>query len=103
MKKVEILLALAEEDPHSLVVIQTALEKKGYQVTVETNSRSTVERKPVNDLYLLITDLLTVLEKAKELNPRIMAILVLTTRSRSIPTAHAIELLPMITCLDHLD
>jgi len=91
MKKVEILLALAEEDPHSLVVIQTALEKKGYQVTVETNSRSTVERKPVNDLYLLITDLLTVLEKAKELNPRIMAILVLTTRSRSIPTAHAIR------------
>ena len=91
MKKVEILLTLAEEDPHNLVVIQTALEEKGYQVTAETSSRSTVGRIPVNDFDLLITDLLTVLEKAKELNPRIVAILVLTTRSRSIPTAHAIR------------
>ena len=91
MKKVEILLALAEEDPHSLMVIQTALEKKGYQVTVETMSRSTVERIPVNDFDLLITDLLTVLEKARELNPRIMTILVLTTRSGSTPTADAIR------------
>src|SRR5512136_2495399 len=73
------------------MVIQTALEEKGYRVTVETISRSTVERIPVNDFDLLITDLLTVLEKARELNPRIMTILVLTTRSGSTPTAHAIR------------
>jgi UDP-N-acetylmuramate--alanine ligase len=40
---------------------------------------------------LVITDILPVLEKAKELNPEIMAILVLATSSRSIPTVHAIR------------
>jgi signal transduction histidine kinase len=44
-----------------------------------------------NDFDLVITDLLTVLVRAKELNPEIMAILVLATSSRSIPTAHAIR------------
>ena len=91
MKKVEILLGLADEDPHSLMVIQSALEKKGYQVTTETRDESTTERIPVNDFDLVITDLLAVLEKAKELNPEIMAILVLATSSRSIPTVHAIR------------
>lgn len=91
MKKFEILLALAEEDPHSLMVIQSALEKKGYQVTTETRSGSTGERIPVNDFDLVITDLLAALEKGKELNPEIMTILVLATSSRSIPTVHAIR------------
>jgi signal transduction histidine kinase len=91
MKKVEILLALSEEDLHSLRVIQSALEKKGYQVTTEARSGSTTERIPVNDFDLVITDLLAVLEKAKELNPEIMTILVLETSSRSIPTVNAIR------------
>ena len=91
MKKVEILLALAEEDPHSLMVIQSALEEKGYRVTTETRDESTTERIPINDFDLVVTDLLTVLEKAKELNPGIMAILVLATSSKSIPTVHAIR------------
>lgn len=91
MKKVEILLALTEEDPHSLIDIQAALEKKGYQVTGETIPASAEVRIPVNNFDLLITDLLTFLEKARELNPRIMAILVLTTRIKSTPTVHAIR------------
>jgi signal transduction histidine kinase len=91
MKKVEILLALSEEDLHSLRVIQSALEKKGYQVTTEARSGSTTERIPVNEFDLVITDLLAVLEKAKELNPEIMTILVLETSSRSIPTVNAIR------------
>jgi len=91
MKKYEILLALADEDPHSLMVIQSALEEKGYQVTTETRDGSAKERIPVNDFDLVITDLLAILEKAKELNPEIMAILVLETSSRSIPTAHVIQ------------
>ena len=91
MRKVEILLALADEDPHSLMVIQSALEEKGYRVTRETKDESTPKRIPTNEFDLVVTDLLTVLEKAKELNPGIMAILVLATSSKSIPTVHAIR------------
>ncbi len=91
MRKFEILLALADEDPHSLMVIQSTLEEKGYRVTRERRDKSTPERIPTNEFDLVVTDLLTVLEKAKELNPGIMAILVLATSSKSIPTVHAIR------------
>jgi signal transduction histidine kinase len=90
MKKVEILLALAEEDPQGLMVIRSALEKK-YQITTETGDESALERIRINKFDLVVTDLLTVLEKAKELNPRIMAILVLATSSKSVSTVHAIR------------
>ena len=91
MEKVRILLALADEDPHGLRIIQSTLEEKGYHVTMETKNESAAERIPVNDFDLVITDLLSVLEKAKELNPAIMAILALATSSRSISTARAIR------------
>lgn len=91
MKKVEILLALAEEDLQSVRTIHSALEKMGYQVTTDAKSGFTTKRTPLKELDLVITDLLPVLEKAKELNPEIMAILVLETSSRSIPTAHAVR------------
>jgi signal transduction histidine kinase len=91
MKKVKILLALAEEDPQDLMAIQSALGKKGYQVTTETGDESAEERIPIDEFDLVVTDLLTVLEKAKERNPRIMAILVLATSSKSISTVHAIR------------
>ena len=91
MKTFKILLALAEEDPHSLTVIQSALEKKGYQVIAEATGEPETGRIPVSNFDLVITDLLAVLEKAKELNPEIMAVLVLETSSRSIPTVHAIR------------
>jgi signal transduction histidine kinase len=91
MRKVEILLALADEDPHSLRVIQSALEEKGYRVTTETRDESATERIRIHDFDLVVTDVLTVLEKAKELNPGIMAILVLATSSKSISTVHAIR------------
>src|SRR5512139_3892270 len=91
MRNVEILLALAEEDLQSVRVIQSALEKKGYQVTTQKGDESAAERIPIVEFDLIVTDLLTVLEKAKEMNPRIMAILVLATRSGSISTVHAIR------------
>src|SRR4030066_1000388 len=91
MKKYEILLALAEEDLHSIMAIHSALEKKGYRITTEARGGFNTERIPVNDFDLVITDFLAVLEKAKELNPKIMAILVLATSSRSISTVHAIR------------
>jgi signal transduction histidine kinase len=91
MRKGEILLALADEDPNSLRIIQSALEKKGYHVTLATGDESTPEKIPITDFDLVVTDLLTVLEKAKGLNPGIMAILVLATSSKSIPTVQAIR------------
>ncbi len=91
MKKVEIMLALADEDPQSLMVIQSALEQKGFRVTTETTYESTTERIRIPDFNLVVTDGLTVLEKAKELLPGIMAILVLATSSKSISTVHAIR------------
>ncbi len=91
MKQVRIWLALADEDPHGLRIIQSTLEKRGDRVTTETQSESGAEKIPVDDFDLVITDLLSVLEKAKELNPGIMAILVLATSSRSISTARAIR------------
>ena len=91
MKKIEILLSLADEDPHHLILIQSALEKSGYRVTTETKDESATEKIPIYNFDLVITDLLTVLEKAKESNPEIRAILVLATSSRAIPTVHAIR------------
>jgi len=91
MKKVEVLLALAEEDPNDLMAVQSALEKKGYRVIKETGDEATPERIPASDFDLVVTDVLAVLEKAKELNPGITAILVLATSSKSIPTVQAIR------------
>ena len=91
MKKVKILLALAQEDPHGLKGIQSALEQKGYHVTSEPAGESTTERIRIRNFDLVVTDLLTVLEMAKHLKPEIQAILVLATSSRSISTVHAIR------------
>jgi len=91
MKKYDILLALAEEDLHDLMAIYSALRKKGYQVTTVAKNECDTEKIPINNFDLLITDVFSVLEKAKELHPKTMAILVLATSSRSIPTVHAIQ------------
>src|SRR5512143_3762809 len=91
MKTAEILLALAEEDPQGLTVIRSALEEKGYRVTAETKGEPATERIRTRDYDLVVTDLLTVLEAAKESTPGLMAILVLATSSRSIPTIPAIR------------
>ncbi len=91
MKTFKILLALAEEDSQNVTIIQSVLEKKGYQVTAATMGELETGRMEVCNFDLMITDLLAVLERTKELNPEIMTILVLETSSRSIPTGHAIR------------
>lgn len=92
MKKYEILLALAEEeDLHSIMAIYSALNKRGYQVTTEARAEFATEKIPIHDFDLLITDLFSMLERVKELNPKIMTIFVLATSSKSISTAHAIR------------
>ena len=87
-KKYEILLTLSEEDPYSPVGIKSLLEDKGYQVTAVCDSLA-LETLEKNHFDLVITDLLEVLEKAKGLSPKIMAIFVLTTRCEKVPTAQA--------------
>lgn len=85
----EVLLALSEEETCHLTV-GLALENKGYQVTVAKGDAAIGILREKN-FDVVITDLFAILEKAKELNPAIMGILVLATSSKSIPTAHAIR------------
>ncbi len=82
VKKVDILLTLSEED-HPPVTIKPLLERRGYQVAVLGGSLA-FEALGKKHFDLVITDLLAVLQKAKELNPEIMVILVLATHSRSL-------------------
>ncbi len=91
MKQVRIWLALAEEDLHSLMVIRSVLEEKGYQVKTGSGDEPVRDKINANHFELVITDLLSILEKAKELNPEMMAILVLATSSRSISTARTVR------------
>jgi signal transduction histidine kinase len=89
-KKYDILLTLSEEDPYPPVAIKFVLEDKGYQITMLGKDLA-IEVLKKKKFDLVITDLLVVVEKAKELNPEIMAILVLTTRCEWVPTAQAIQ------------
>jgi signal transduction histidine kinase len=87
-KKYKILLTLSEEDPYPPAAIKFVLEEKGYQVT-ELGGSLAIETLEWKEFDLVITDRLVVLQKAKELNPEIMAIFVLTTRCKKVPTAQA--------------
>lgn len=90
MKNHEVLLALVEGESCHPMTMGSDLENKGYRVTVVRGDAATgvLQEK---DFDVVITDLFAVLEKAKELNPATMGILVLPTSSKSIPTAHAIR------------
>ena len=85
MKKYEILLAQSDEDPYHPALIRWTLENKGYQVTTALGSGSAIEMLRKNDFDLVITDLLVVLEKIKELNSENTAILMLNTKAGMIP------------------
>jgi signal transduction histidine kinase len=91
MKKHHILLALPEEDPHSPIILASALEDEGYQVTRVASGEAAIEKLHENHFDLVITDLLPILEKAKTVSPRTRSILVLTPSWESIPTADAIR------------
>lgn len=90
MGKHEVLLALSDEETCHPMTMGLALENKGYQVTAARGDAA-VGILREKDFDVVITDLFGVLEKAKELNPATMGILVLATSSKSIPTAHAIR------------
>ncbi len=85
MKKYEILLAQSDEDSYHPALIRWALENKGYHVTAALGSGPAMEMLRKNDFDLVITDLIVVLEKNKELNSENIAILMLETKSGTIP------------------
>jgi response regulator RpfG family c-di-GMP phosphodiesterase len=91
MEKYEILLALSEEGPHLPSTICWILEDKGYHVTATLGINPGMEMLFKKSFDLVITDLPAVIEKVKELNPESMAILMLTTGTRSILSIHAIR------------
>jgi response regulator RpfG family c-di-GMP phosphodiesterase len=91
MKKYEILLAQSDENPYHPIILQRTLEEKGYHVTTVSGSGPGIEWLGKKDFDLVITDLLVVLEKAKELNPEMMAILILTTERRCMLTVRSIR------------
>ena len=93
MIKYDILLALSEEDPHSLIILASALEDDGYQVARVTSGEAAIQKLYENHFDLVITDLLPLPEKAKTLDPRMMSILVLNPSCKSIPMADAIQFL----------
>ena len=91
MKTYEILVALSEEGPHRPSAIRWILEDKGYLVTATVSINAAMETLFNGSFDLVITDLPVVLEKVKELNPDTLAILMLTTETRSILSVDAIR------------
>jgi response regulator RpfG family c-di-GMP phosphodiesterase len=91
MKKYEILLAQSGENSYHPMILERTLEEKGYQVTTVSGSGSGIEALGKKDFDLVITDLSVVLEKAKEVNPEMMTILMLTTERKFMLTVHSIR------------
>ena len=91
MKKYEILLGQPDEEPYHPMAIRWFLEGKGYQVTSAMGSSAAIKMLHEQHFDLVITDLLAVLEKAKELNPEMMAILMVTDKCRLIPLPNSIR------------
>ena len=74
MKKYEILLV--DDDSSVRTAVASALESKGYPVTIAPSGEVAIEALSIKDFDLVITDLnmheidgIGVLKKAKELNP----------------------------------
>ncbi len=85
MKKYEILLAQSDEDAYHPALIRWTLQNKGFQITTALGIGSAVETLANNHFDLVITDLLAVLEKAKELSPDNTTIFMLNTKSGMVP------------------
>jgi signal transduction histidine kinase len=57
------------------MTIRLALEDKGYQLTTATSSETAIEALHIKDFDLVITDLLDILKKAKDVSPEMMVII----------------------------
>jgi DNA-binding NtrC family response regulator len=94
MKKHGILLALSDGDSRYSMAIRLALEGKGYHVTMPSNHDSAMDVVQANRFDLVITDLLAVLERAKELHPETMGVVVFSTRNKWDPICRIIRSSP---------
>jgi DNA-binding response OmpR family regulator len=89
-------ILLVEDDPRLLDVTNEILEYENYQVTTATNGEVAINTLCNNDFDLVITDLnlgqgsgISVLKKAKELNPGTRVIIM----TGNVDVAFAIEAL----------
>ena len=89
-------ILLVENDPRLLDVTYEILEYENYQVTTATNGEVAINTLCENDFDLVITDLnlgqvsgISVLKKAKELNPGTTVIIM----TGNVDVAYAIEAL----------
>jgi signal transduction histidine kinase len=94
MKRRGILLALSDGDSRYSVAIRLALEGKGYHVTTPANHDSAMEAVQASRFDLVITDLLAVLERAKDRHPETMGIVVFSTRNKWDPICRIIRSSP---------
>jgi len=94
MKDRGILLVLSDGDSRHSMAIKTALELKGYHVTVPANQHSAMDAVHANRFDLVISDLLPVLKKAKERHPETMGVVVLSTRNKWDPICRIIRSSP---------
>ena len=113
MKRRGILLALSDGDSQYSVAIKLALEGKGHHVTMPANHDSVMDALQANHFDLVITDLLAVLERAKEHHPETMGVVVLSTRNKWDPICRIIrsspddclfkpfDLAELETCVNH--
>ena len=75
MKRHKLLLALSEESHCNLKAVRIIFEDWGYQVTTATTTRFATEALHTTDFDLVITDLLDVLKKAKDLRPQTVVVI----------------------------
>jgi len=94
MKRRRILLALSDGDSRYSMAIRLALEGKGYHVTMPANHDSAMDAAHANRFDLVITDLLAVLERAKERHPETMGVVVFSTRNKWDPICRIIRSSP---------
>lgn len=73
-----LLLALSDEIPRNLQTIHSAFEAQNYQVTAATSSGSATEALYAKHFDLVITDLLDILGKTKEVTPDTVVIILTT-------------------------
>jgi DNA-binding response OmpR family regulator len=94
MKRHGILLAHSDGDFRYSMAIRLALEGKGYHVIMPANHDSAIEAVQANHFDVVITDLLAVLERAKDCHPETMGVVVLSTRNKWDPICRIIRFSP---------
>lgn len=94
MKRPRILLSLSDGDSHYSMAARLILERKGYHVTMPASPESALDAVQANHFDLVITDLIAVLERAKEHHPETMTVVIFSTRNKWDPICRIIRSSP---------